>query len=387
MKTPIRLVSVVGARPQFIKLAPLQQAVARYNETHQPGIEHLTIHTGQHYDKGMSDIFFEELEIPHAEYNLGVGSGGHGAQTGRMLEGIETLLLELKPDMLVIFGDTNSTIAGALAAAKLHIPIAHIEAGLRSFNRRMPEEVNRVASDHISDILLAPTPTAVENLEREGLAARTVLTGDIMYDTVLHFRQVAAQKSDILARLGLTPGSYAVATVHRAENTDAPERLEALLDAFNRIAADRLPIVFPMHPRTAHRLPKVLPDWRPHPNLHLIEPVGYLDMLQLLGEARVAFTDSGGLQKEAFFLNCPCITLRTETEWVETVDAGGNLIVGYNPDRIEEALSIWEGQYANGPVDFSEAIVPYFGSGQAADEILTAMLGFLTPAGEAVSAG
>ncbi|GAB4416552.1 MAG: UDP-N-acetylglucosamine 2-epimerase (non-hydrolyzing) [Bacteroidia bacterium] len=386
MQKKLTLVSIVGARPQFIKLAPLQAAVARYNETRGEQIRHLTIHTGQHYDKDMSDIFFEELEIPHPDYNLGVGSGSHGAQTGKMLKGIEEILLREQPDMLIIFGDTNSTAAGALAAAKIHIPIAHVEAGLRSFNRRMPEEINRIVSDHISDILLAPTPTAVHNLQREGLADKTVMTGDIMYDTVLHYREVAARKSDILNRLGLTDRGYAVATVHRAENTDDPTKLEALLNTFNRIAAEHLPIVFPLHPRTRHRLPRVLPDWRAHERLHLIDPVGYLDMIQLVGHARMAFTDSGGLQKEAFFLNCPCITLRPETEWVETVVAGGNIIVGSDPFKMVEALRHWEDRYAAGEVDFSAAVKPYFGEGCAADVILEAVLRFFAHSRTAVQA-
>lgn len=380
MSKSIKLVSVVGARPQFIKLAPLLRSIERFNEVEPLQIEHATIHTGQHYDHGMSDIFFEELEIPHAEYNLGVGSGKHGVQTGKMLAGIEKLLLELKPDMLIIFGDTNSTVAAALAAAKIHVPIAHVEAGLRSFNRRMPEEINRIASDHISDILLAPTPTAVTHLRREGLEEKTVLTGDIMYDTVLLNQELAARKSTFLVDNQLEKNKYTVATVHRAENTDDPERLEALLNMFNKIAEKHFPIVFPMHPRTSHRLPTILPDWKAHPNLRLIEPVGYLDMIQMLGNARLAFTDSGGLQKEAFFLNCPCITLRDETEWVETVMAGGNVVVGADPEKIMEALFQWKARFAEAEIDFAPEIAPYFGEGDAADRILHAILKFLQPA-------
>lgn len=375
----MKLVSVVGARPQFIKLAPMIHAIRRLNEEQGLDIQHFTIHTGQHYDHGMSDIFFEELEIPPAEYNLGVGSGKHGEQTGKMLAGIEDLLLELQPDMLIIFGDTNSTVAAALAAAKIHIPIAHVEAGLRSFNRRMPEEINRIASDHLSDILLAPTPTAVTHLKREGLEAQTVLTGDIMYDTVLYNKQLSDKKSTALADLGLEAGQFALATVHRPSNTDNVERLEALLNFFNEIAATHFPVVFPMHPRTAHRLPGMLPNWKAHPNLKLIEPVGYLDMLQLLGNARLAFTDSGGLQKEAFFLSCPCITLRDETEWVETVMAGANIIVGADQTKIRKAFEDWQIRLAEGPVDFRGEIPPYFGHGDAADRIMTAIIQFLKP--------
>ncbi|MDX2286247.1 MAG: UDP-N-acetylglucosamine 2-epimerase (non-hydrolyzing) [Bacteroidia bacterium] len=370
----MKLMSVVGARPQFVKLAPLLKAIDRVNASGAAQIEHVTVHTGQHYDKDMSDIFFEELEIPHAEYNLGVGSGRHGVQTARMLEGIEDLLISWQPDWVIIFGDTNSTLAAAVAAAKLHIPIAHIEAGLRSFNRRMPEEINRIASDHLSDLLLAPTPTAVDNLTREGLAGKTVLTGDIMYDTVLHNRTLAERKSDVLERLGLTPGSYAVATVHRAENTNDPQRLAHLLDTFNHVAESLYPIVFPIHPRTKHLLPQILPDWAPHERLHLIAPLGYLDMLRLTASARLAFTDSGGLQKEAMFLNCPCITLRDETEWVETVQVGANVITSADPERILEAVHHWEARLAEGPADFSAQTGPYFGHGDAADIILHSVL-------------
>ena len=267
-----KLLSIVGARPQFIKLAPLLQAIENFNQSAGNTLIHKTVHTGQHYDSNMSDIFFEELEMPHADVNLGVGSGAHGKQTGKMLEGIEEILLEEKPDWLIIFGDTNSTVAGALAAAKLHVPVAHIEAGLRSFNRRMPEEINRVVSDHISDILLAPTPTAVENLEREGLAKKTVLTGDIMHDTVLRNVALSEKKSTVLAQEGLTAGQYYIATMHRAENTDDPQRLGAIMNIFNDISANSYPVVFPMHPRTKHRIQQLLPDWTPHQKSQDIGP-------------------------------------------------------------------------------------------------------------------
>ncbi|MDX1907259.1 MAG: UDP-N-acetylglucosamine 2-epimerase (non-hydrolyzing) [Bacteroidia bacterium] len=371
----MKWMSVVGARPQFVKLAPLLKAIDRYNARQGSKVlEHLTIHTGQHYDKDMSDIFFEELEIPHADFNLGVGSGRHGRQTARMLEGIEELLIAHQPSVLIIFGDTNSTLAAAVAAAKLHIPIAHIEAGLRSFNRRMPEEINRIASDHISDLLLAPTPTAMDNLQHEGLGPKSVNTGDIMYDTVLHNSQLAAQKSNILQNLELTSGSYAVATVHRAENTDDVQRLRNLLEVFNEVAEGGLPIVFPIHPRTRHLLPTTLPDWSPSPNLKLITPVGYLDMLQLTAHARIAFTDSGGLQKEAMFLNTPCITLRDETEWVETVESGANIITGADPVKIREAYQHWHSLTASGAPDFTDITAPYFGQGDASDKIVEAIL-------------
>lgn len=369
--------SLVGARPQFIKLSPLVKAIETFNQTGNPlSIQHFIIHTGQHYDHGMSDIFFDELEIPHPDINLGVGSGPHGAQTGKMLEGIEKILMEEKPDMLVIFGDTNSTVAGALAAAKLHVPIAHIEAGLRSFNRMMPEEVNRIMSDHVSDLLLAPTPAAVSNLKKEGLDNRTISSGDIMYDTVLLNAKLAAHKSHILAKLDLIPKSYAIATCHRAENTDDPQRLANIMNAFNEIANDHLPVVFPMHPRTKNILPKVLPDWKANKNLIILEPVGYLDMVQLVKGARMALTDSGGLQKEAFFLECPCVTMRDETEWTETVEAGGNIITGADPEKILNAVNRWIEQTEKG-LSFTEKLQDTFGEGNSADITVQAMVDFI----------
>lgn len=373
----VKLMSIVGARPQFVKLAPLLQAVTDLNQGREHQIEHLTLHTGQHYDSNMSDIFFEELEIPHADINLGIGSGSHGKQTGKMLEGIEEVLLRHRPDMLIIFGDTNSTLAGALAAAKLRIPIAHIEAGLRSFNRNMPEEINRIAADHVSDLLLAPTSTAIEHLQREGLASKTVLTGDIMYDTVLRNVELAAKKSNLLTQLKLEPKSYYLATVHRAENTDDVDILRAIIHQLDDIAAENYPVVFPMHPRTANRLEQFLPDWTPHPEFKIISPVGYLDMLQLVQGARVAFTDSGGLQKEVFFLNCPCVTLREETEWVETVTAGGNVLTGADPGKIGLAVRNWEQQLKSGPLNFSELVYRHYGAGNASEKILSHILKFL----------
>lgn len=375
MDRSIKLMSLVGARPQFIKLAPLARAIAaQKDEVNAPKVEHLIIHTGQHYDYGMSDIFFDELEIPHPDINLGVGSGRHGAQTGKMLEGIEDALMAHQPDMLIIFGDTNSTVAGALAAAKLHIPIAHVEAGLRSFNRAMPEEINRIVADHTSDILLAPTPTAIAHLEREGLNEKTISSGDIMLDTVLHNVKIAAKKSHILQEHGLQDQTFAIATCHRAENTNDTSRLKRILDTFNKIAAKGTMIVFPMHPRTKNMLPNVLPDWAPHENLRVIEPVGYLDMLQLVANAQMALTDSGGLQKEAFFLNTPCITMRDETEWVETVEAGANIITSADADKIMDAYMHW---IAKGKIDFSEEVRTYFGNADSAGLTLKVILEFL----------
>lgn len=367
----MKIISLVGARPQFTKLGPLTKAVQDWNLLNPGSIRHLILHTGQHYDHGMSGIFFEELEIPEADINLGVGSGTPGFQTARMIEGIEKVLMEEKPAMLIIFGDTNSTLAGAVAASKLHIPIGHIEAGLRSFNKKMPEEINRIASDHISDLLFAPTPTAIENLTREGLEKKTFFTGDIMYDAVLQHSKIAQTKSEIIGHLNITPHNYYLATVHRAENTDDLVILEALLSILNLISEKFYPVVFPIHPRTANKIKTSLPHWSPKSTLRIIEPVGYLDMLQLLSHARMAFTDSGGLQKEAFFLNCPCITMRNETEWVETVSAGGNTIAGVQPEAVYNACVNWEDRISSqGNIDFTPNIIPAFGSGNSAKEIL-----------------
>jgi UDP-GlcNAc3NAcA epimerase len=370
----MKLVSIVGARPQFIKIAPLARALEHANYQSAP-VENVIVHTGQHYDVAMSDIFFDELKIPKPSINLAIGSGRHGSQTGRMLDKIEEVLLEHGADMVVVCGDTNSTLAGALAAAKLQIPVAHIEAGLRSFNRRMPEEINRVVADHVSDLLLAPTPTAMENLRIEGLASKAVFTGDIMYDAVIFNRDLAKQPSVTAGRLGLSAGAYGVVTLHRAENTDSLEILRELLMVFNDIAAT-LPLVFPVHPRTAKQLANQFSDAWLHPALHMIDPVGYLDMLSLIAHARVLFTDSGGLQKEAFFLGCPTITLRDETEWVETVQAGANILAGIDPIKIRAARANWETRLSSGKPDFSAKVATSFGDGHAAEKICAVLLSF-----------
>ena len=364
----------MGARPQFIKLAPFARAIEMWNHQNHYTLQHLTLHTGQHYDEKMSDIFFDELGIPHPDINLGVGSGSHGQQTGKMLEGIENILLNEKPDWVVIFGDTNSTAAAALAATKLHIPVAHIEAGLRSFNRKMPEEINRVVSDHISDLLLPPTEEAMANLIREGLEKRSVISGDIMYDTVLHNRKLSDQKATILEDKQLSPRGYAIATIHRAENTSDAKTLGDILHTLNTISDEFLPVIFPMHPRVFHLLPKLLPDWKASENLIILEPVGYLDMVQLVSNARFALTDSGGLQKEAFFLNCPCITLRTETEWVETVEAGANIITGPDPEKVLDAVKKWNTEFRKKSPDFELQVRKYYGDGKASHKILNAIL-------------
>ncbi len=326
-----KVASIVGARPQFIKLAPLSKALR------ESGIDEIIIHTGQHYDEGMNKLFFDELEIPEPDYNLGVGSGNHGEQTGKMLMQIEKVLLIEKPNLVIVYGDTNSTLAGALAASKLHIPIAHVEAGLRSFNRKMPEEINRILVDHISDILFCPTQTAVENLKREGIANGVYLVGDIMFDSLMHFSKISSIKSKILEKLNLKPKEYYLATVHRAENTDDYERLKNILMALSEISQSDKPVIFPIHPRT-----KKMVDFFELNNLLdkilVIEPLGYLDMIKLEKNAKAILTDSGGVQKEAFWLKVPCITLREETEWVETVELGWNKLVGDDKERILSAV-------------------------------------------------
>ena len=304
------------------------------------GIQEILVHTGQHYDDNMSRVFFEELQIPEPDHHLGIGSGTHGAQTGRMLEAIETVLLKEKSDHVLVYGDTNSTLAGALAAAKLHIPVAHVEAGLRSFNRRMPEEINRVLTDYLASLLFTPTATADTNLHNEGIREGIHRVGDVMYDAVLFYRDIARKKADLLQKLNLQPKQYVLATIHRAENTDDPERLHGIFSALNELALD-LPIVLPLHPRTRKILESgtVLRHGAPadRTNLHLIEPVSYLNMLALESEAKVVLTDSGGVQKEAFFFRVPCITLRDETEWVETVETGWNTLAGMSASRIVDA--------------------------------------------------
>jgi UDP-GlcNAc3NAcA epimerase len=326
----LKIVSIVGARPQFIKAAAVSRELRRSHSE-------VIVHTGQHYDYEMSGIFFDGLEIPAADINLGVGSGAHGSQTGAMLSGIESVLLTERPDRLLIYGDTNSTLAGALAASKLSIPVAHVEAGLRSFNRRMPEEINRVVADHLSDVLLCPSGTAVSNLAAEGVTRNVHLVGDVMLDVLNWAKQRAeARPAETLARLGLARKEYLLATVHRSENTDDRSKLASVLEAFNAIDE---PVVFPVHPRTRKVIVETGAKVEPH--VHLIEPVGYLEMVALTNSARLVLTDSGGLQKEAYWLGVPCITLRDETEWVETATVGWNRLVGADAARIENAVRTW----------------------------------------------
>lgn len=310
----MKIFTVLGARPQFIKAAPVSRALS------EAGLQECIAHTGQHFDALMSDIFFDELDIPRPAYNLDVNSLGHGAMTGRMLEKLESAILAEKPALVMVYGDTNSTVAGALAGAKLNIPVAHIEAGLRSFNRRMPEEINRVVTDHVSTLLFCPTRTAVKNLEAEGITKGVHAVGDVMFDTTIAAVQRSADRSRVLETLDLTPKAYAVATIHRAENTDDLERFDRVVSWLQKAAVGR-PVIMPVHPRTR----KLFQDRGISPRgLTLIDPLGYLDMAQLLHHAAAVFTDSGGLQKEAYFHGVPCVTLRDETEWVETVEAGWN---------------------------------------------------------------
>jgi len=370
----MRVVSIVGARPQFVKLAPVSRAMSAASESGAGGIEDIIVHTGQHYDSSMSDVFFDELEIPRPAIQLEIGSGSHGAQTGRMLEAVERALQDTKPDMVIVYGDTNSTVAGALAAAKLHIPIAHIEAGLRSFNREMPEEINRIVADHVSDLLLAPTETAMKNLRDENLSDRAFKCGDVMLDALLFNSRLAEQRSEILHELGLVPGRYAVATLHRPVNTDAGN-LVRVLDILAEIAANEIPVVFPAHPRTKAILEAARTDWVKPDQLVIIEPVGYLDMLKLLRHARLALTDSGGLQKEALFLETPCVTLREETEWIETVEAGGNVLTGSNRDKVVAAVEHWLSEDVVSIVGGTGSAAP-FGDGDAAKKIVEKILEF-----------
>lgn len=331
----MKVATIVGARPQFIKMAPISR------ELDKIGIDEIIIHSGQHYDYEMDKIFFEQLNVPAPDYNLEVGSGSHGYQTGEMLKRIEEVLLKEKPDLVLVYGDTNSTLAGALAGVKLHIKVAHVEAGLRSFDKKMPEEVNRVLTDHISDYLFAPTETAVKNLHKEGIQEGIYLTGDIMLDALLYNIKIAEKESRILDKLELKPKEYYLATVHRAENTDNRKNIEDIINAF---VESGVLIIFPAHPRTvkALRIYELHEKLEKAENIRLIKPIGYLDMLMLEKNARKILTDSGGVQKEAYFLKIPCMTLRNNTEWIETVEDGWNVLVGADKERILRAIKEFE---------------------------------------------
>jgi len=354
----MKIATIIGARPQFIKAAVVSRALRGKKE-----ITELIVHTGQHFDVNMSDVFFSELSIPRPDYNLGIGGGTHGQNTGRMIEAIESVLLQEKPDWVLVYGDTDSTLAGALASSKLHVPIAHVEAGLRSFNRKMPEEINRILTDHAADLLFSPTETSCRNLCNEGIPKdRIELVGDVMYDASLFYGTLAENQSGILRRLGLNKSGYILATIHRQENTDSPERLLGILEG---LAASDWPVVLPLHPRTRQRI-AALPEFI-HGNLHLINPVGYLDMIMLEKNARMIATDSGGVQKEAYFHRIPCLTLRDETEWVELVEIGANHLVNAIREVITSAINCSE-----------LAAVPastLYGDGQASARIADVLAG------------
>ena len=333
----MKILTVIGARPQFIKAAPVSRAIRSAPRGRGAGaIVEVLVHTGQHYDREMSDVFFQELDLPEPAYHLGVGAGPHGQQTGRMLEGVERVLETERPDLVLVYGDTNSTLAGALAAGKLRIPIAHVEAGLRSFNRAMPEELNRVVTDHLSTHLFCPTSLAVKNLSCEGIVKGVHLVGDVMHEVLKMSLPVAGTRSRVLEWLSLSPKAYDVATVHRAENTDGRGRLAGILTGL--AALDR-PVLFPCHPRTKKMIEQFgLAPLLSGSRVRVIEPLGYLDMLRLQSDAAVILTDSGGMQKEACWLGVPCVTLRDETEWVETVEAGWNRLAGTDPAAIVAAV-------------------------------------------------
>ncbi len=325
-----KIFTVVGARPHFIKSAVVSRAILENSFDTQE----VLVHTGQHYDDNMSDIFFDELTIPHPKHYLGIGSGTHGQNTGRMLEKLEALMQLEKPDWVLVYGDTDSTLAGALAASKLHIPVAHVEAGLRSFNRRMPEEINRVVTDHVSSVLFSPTDVSLNNLVRESVASdRVKVVGDVMFDAALFYRGSAKRPITASAEL-LAPGKFILCTIHRAENTDSLGRMRKILTG---LTAAPLPIVLPIHPRTKMRLREMGLEFPS--NIHVIDPVGYLEMVWLEINCQMVITDSGGVQKEAYFHSRPCITMRDQTEWTELVDLGVNLLVGVDEIKISEALS------------------------------------------------
>lgn len=356
----MKIITVVGARPQFIKAAVLSRCI---KEHFNDDVEEMLVHTGQHVDENMSLVFFDELEIPSPTYQLSISGGTHGAMTGKMLIALEDVLLREKPDRVLVYGDTNSTLAGALAAAKLCIPIAHVEAGLRSFNRVMPEEINRVLTDTLSTYLFCPTCAAVDNLKREGLSRGIHEVGDVMFDAALFFGHVAAKKSVILQTLGLEPGEFVLTTCHRAENTERVDRLTQILQALATIA-EEIPVVFPVHPRTLACIHR----WGLSHHLHrllVLEPVSYLDMSSLEQSAQVILTDSGGIQKEAFFYGVPCVTMREETEWVETVDLGWNQVVGACQGQIVSA-------FLQAKTGF-KGVFPY-GDGQSCRRILNVLL-------------
>lgn len=352
----VKILTVVGARPQFVKAAALSPSLRA-----QAGVSEIIIHTGQHFDTNMSDVFFNEMSIPQPQINLGIGGGTHGQNTGRMIEALEAVLFSERPDVVVVFGDTDSTLAAAVATSKLGIPLAHIEAGLRSFRRAMPEEINRVVTDHLADFLYAPSAMSAINLRREGISQERILnSGDVMYDVVKFFTPMAMAQSHVLNRLQLKAGSYNLMTLHRKENTDDRMTLQRILDG---VAQSPIPIIFPVHPRTTKRMVEFglkLPS-----SVIPIEPLGYLDTLRLETSSRLILTDSGGVQKEAYFHGVPCVTLRDETEWTELVDCGANCLAGSDTDKISKLLNQCN------PVEFRPNI---YGDGYAAERIVSDLL-------------
>jgi UDP-GlcNAc3NAcA epimerase len=356
----VKVVTIIGARPQFIKAATVSREFMR-----SEGVREIVVHTGQHFDRNMSDVFFEEMHIPRPAYFLDINSLDHGAMTGRMLERIEEVLIAERPEAVLVYGDTNSTLAGALAARKLHVRVVHVEAGLRSYNMSMPEEVNRILTDRISDALCCPTENAVGNLQREGFDqfnCRVVKTGDVMHDAVLYYSKMSASSSTIVQRLGLTDSAFALCTIHRAENTDDSTRLASIVAALNAVSRE-MRVVLPLHPRTRKLLEKCTENLEFAP----IDPVGYFDMLELLRHTQIVLTDSGGLQKEAFFLEKPCITLRDETEWIELTACGANLLAGAGADAIVRGFQ----EMRRRDIDFRKDL---YGDGHAAQRVVEAIL-------------
>ncbi|MFD1848478.1 non-hydrolyzing UDP-N-acetylglucosamine 2-epimerase [Oceanobacillus bengalensis] len=354
----MKILTVLGARPQFIKACMLSKAINLNTD-----VTEIIVHTGQHYDDKMSTVFFDQLNLPKPDYYLGIGSGTHGLQTGKMLSELERVMISEKPDIVLVYGDTNSTLAGSLAAAKLHIPIAHVESGLRSFNKKMPEEINRIVTDHLSHWLFCPSQAATDNLKNEGIDKNVYLTGDIMYDSVLHFKSHAIQKSTILKDLSQSENNYYLATIHRAENTDNPERLEAILEALRQLDMD---VILPLHPRTKNKISHYkLNHLISKPHIKIVEPLNYFDMLAISSNAKIILTDSGGLQKEAYMLRVPCITLRNESEWVETIQTGWNHLVGTNKKEILNTVK---------NLKIPRDSPPIFGDGNTAQKIVETLV-------------
>ena len=379
--TKKRIITIIGARPQIIKSSALSRAIRL---SFSDKLEELIVHTGQHYDENMSNVFFEEMEIPKPNYNLNVGSGSHGAQTAKMIEGLEKIFLQEKPDAIVIYGDTNSTIAGAIAAAKIHIPIVHIEAGLRSYNKSMPEEINRIAADHMSTLLFSPTKTGISNLQKEGFSLEinekasidkpnVYMCGDIMYDNSLYFSAFSEEKSKIIQELGLSTNNYILCTIHRDSNTDYTNNINAIFNALVDLQEKSgLRIILPIHPRTKGKMSELLEielmlKINSNPKIQIIPPAGFLDIISLEKNARIIITDSGGLQKEAFFFQKPCVILREQTEWVEIIENGNAILAGANYDKIVSAF--------HDLINKSNYTYPlFYGNGQASNFICSKIL-------------